>query len=241
MTTNTAGALNTYRIKATIEGQSWSTRGTVLKAENEDTAREKAKKVLLLSAQHQITIEPVQVFNSSHKIEVNNYPYGSLRATAFFSVESNSKGMRTIFQTINPKTGRINAPKKGNYYQVILPTIEADGKASFCGYLDFNGSEDINRGLYFMHDFFDLFTPEEIKRIAVHCIAMSKVNAKAMVIYSGADWEQLKPLVSHSVETLVKIANTGENLFLEALVDVEKIEATKKPDFNPFTITEKTI
>ncbi len=51
----------------------------------------------------------------------NDYPYGRLRCTAKWWIEDNGKkGMRVCFQTINPKTGRINAPKKGNYWPVVI-------------------------------------------------------------------------------------------------------------------------
>lgn len=46
----------------------------------------------------------------------SNYPYGFLRTTAIFSLEFNpKKGQRLVFQTVNPKNGRLNAPKKATY------------------------------------------------------------------------------------------------------------------------------
>jgi len=51
----------------------------------------------------------------------DNYPYGRLRCQAKWWVEDNGKkGMRSCFQTINPKTGRVNAPKKGTYSPVVI-------------------------------------------------------------------------------------------------------------------------
>ena len=230
--------LKAYQVKASVNGKSWMTKSTVLTANNEDEAKEKAAKILNLTGEHTLSIEPVTVYETGAKLETNNYPYGRLRCTAFFSVEYNgNKGSRTTFQTINPKNGRLNKPKHSTYYRVILPMMESNGHYSYCGYLDFNGSEAINKGLYFMSDFFELFTPEQIKSIALDIIAMSKVNAKAMVIYAGSEWEQLKPLIEESIKTLCKIANEGENLFLSCLLDIQKIEATKKPDFNPFKVT----
>lgn len=225
-----------FKITAKVEGKSWLTRGTTLTANNEDAAKLKAANVLRLTDEHLLTIEKVTVHSSEAKLSTDAYPYGRLKCTAFFSVEYNKKGMREVFQTIDPKTGRINKPKYSTYCPVILPMEESNGFISFCGHCDFNGSESINKGLQFMADFHELFTPEQVKDIALTVIGMSKVNVKSMCIYAGSTWEQLKPLIENSVQTLAKIANTGENLWINALLDVDAIESTKKPDFNPFTV-----
>ena len=84
----------------------------------------------------------------------------------------------------------------------------------------------------FMSDFYELFSIEQIKDIALFAIGMSKVNAKAQVIYCGTDFETLKPLVEPSTKNLMHIAKTGENLFMNSFLDCAAIEALKKPDFN---------
>ena len=227
-----------FQINAVVDGKSWLTRYTVLTAPNIEEAIKKATDVLKLTPEHKTTVEPVTVFSTDAKLQTNNYPCGRERATAFFSVEySTKKGMRTTFQTINPKNGRLNNPKHSTYSRVILPMQLQNGHFDFCGYLDFNGTESINKGLHFMADFHELFTEEQIKDIALYCIAMEKVNAKAMVIYAGSSFDDIKPLIQSSVDTLVKIANTGVNLWESAKLDEDAIEATKKPDYNPFKIT----
>jgi hypothetical protein len=232
-----------YQVRATVDGKSWMTRGTTLTAANETEAKEKAAKVLRLTSEHSVQIIPVEVYASTEKLTASNYPYGRLKTTAFFSVEYNGKkGMRTTFQTIDPKNGRINKPKHSTYYPVILPMIDLNsGHCDFCGYLDFNGTEKINKGLQFMHDFQDLFTPEQIKDIALYILAMTKVNIKAQVMYCGSSFDDLKPLYDEQIKNIVTIANTAENLFLSSLLDFDKIEALKVPDFNPFTIKTATI
>lgn len=230
-----------FQIKAVVDGKSWLTRYAVLTAPSIEDAIDKAKTVLNLKPEHTVEIEPVTVFSSGSKLQTSNYPYGRERATAFFSVEYNTKkGMRTTFQTINPKNGRLNNPKHSTYSRVILPMQLQNGHFDFCGYLDFNGTESINNGLHFMADFHELFTEEQIKDIALYCIAMQKVNAKAMVIYAGSSFDDIKPLIQGSVDTLVKIANTGVNLWESAKLDEDAIEATTKPDYNPFTVTHHT-
>lgn len=231
-----------FKITAKISGKSWESRATVLTAPNELEAIEKAKSVMMLTPEHDLEVQAVDVYSTGDKISTDNYPYGRLRCTAYFSVEYNKKGMRSVFQTIDPKTGRLNKPKNSTYCPVILPMRNPDnGHIDFCGYLSFNGTAEINKGLYFMSDFCDLFTPEQIKDIALTIIAMTKVNAKAQVIYCGTEWELLKPHYDLPISNLCKIAK-GENTdFLSCLLNFDAIEALKKPDFNPFKVVSYTI
>jgi hypothetical protein len=238
-TTTTDKSLNAFLITAKINGETWQTKSAVIRAENETDALTTFKKVVKTDPRHLYDITPYTVFSSETVLKAESYPYGRLRTTAFFSVEHNgNKGMRTVFQTICPKKGRVNKPKKSTYCSVILPaqkkTDTYDNFIDYVGYLDFNGTESINIGLQFMYDFYDLFTIEQIKQIANHVVMMSAVNIKAMVIYSGSEFEDLKPLIENQIKTLTKISNTGENLFNECFFDLQAIEATKKPDFNPF-------
>jgi|688.fasta_scaffold433734_2 hypothetical protein len=230
-----------YQIKATIEGKSWETKSTVLTADNEAEARAKAINVLYLKDEHKIDIEPVIVYSSDSKLTSDNYPYGRLKTTAFFSVEYNKKGSRTTFQTICPKSGRTNKEKHSTYYTVILPIKKENNYIDFCGYLDFNGTESINKGIQFMTDFYELFTIEEIKSITISIIGMCQVNTKAMVIYSGSNFEDLKPLINDQIKNLCTIAKTGENLFFNSYFDLSAIEATKKPNYNPFKTVQYSI
>jgi hypothetical protein len=235
-------AQNAFLIRASIEGKSWETKGTALTANSEAEAIVKATNILKLTPEHKVIAEAVTVYDTGAKLESNDYPYGRLKSTAFFSVDyNNNKGARTTFQTVCPKSGRLNKPKHSTYYRVILPMQKSSGHFDYCGYLDFNGTDAINKGLHFMSDFCELFTIEQIKSIAVDLIGMSQVNTKAMVIYAGSNFEDLKPLITDSIKTLSKIANTGENLFLSCLLDEAAIEATKKPNYNPFTVKSVTV
>lgn len=57
-----------------------------------------------------------KVLNIAAKATVESYPYGRLRCKAFFWIEfKKSHGFRSVFQTINPKTDRLNAAKNGQY------------------------------------------------------------------------------------------------------------------------------
>ena len=66
---------------------------------------------------------------TNEKIEVNNYPYGfKLKTTLFDYIEfDKKKGFRHCTQTINPKTGRLNNPKKSTYYALLVRYYNEDG------------------------------------------------------------------------------------------------------------------
>lgn len=227
-----------FKVHAKIEGKSWESRSTVLVSSTIEDAREKGIKVLGLKDEHVITVEPVTVYSSDSILTTDSYPYGRLRCTATFSVEFTKNGFRSVFQTVNPKDGRINNPKKSTYYPVILPMTLENGHIEYCGYCDFNGSESINVGCQFMNDFFELFTLEQIKHIGATLTTMLKVNSKAQVIYCGTDWETLKPYVTEQFKNAVKIFTSGENLFLACILDVAAIDALKVEGFQPFKVVE---
>lgn len=239
-TTNTAtdGTKKAYQVTANVEGKSWLFRRTTLTADTESSAIEKAKFILMLTDEHKIEVEPVTVYRSKAKLTCSSYPYGRLRTTAYFSLEHKSgKGFRTVFQTVNPKNGTPNKPKNSAYYPVILPIEKCAGFFDYCGYCDFNGTEAINIGLYFMIDFYELFTAEELKSIAAYIYNMMKVNMQAQVIYCGSDAELLKPLYLEQMKAVVSIFKGVSLDFSKCLIDFEKIESLKVEGYQPFKTT----
>jgi hypothetical protein len=228
-----------YQVTAKINGQSWETKRTTLTAENIDAARLKAINILRLKPEHEIEIKEVEVFASTEKLTTDNYPYGRLKCTAYFSLEFTKNGFRSVFQTINPKNDRLNNPKNSTYYSLMLPMIDkSTGHIENCGHNTFNGDDDINRGLYFINDFYELFTTEQIEYLAICLLAASKITAKAQVIYCGTKWEDLKDVIEPSIKCLVNIVKTKENDFLNALLDIDKINALKVPNYQPFKATQ---
>ncbi len=79
----------------------------------------------------------------------HDYPYGRLRCTAKWWIESNGKkGMRVGFQTINPKTGRVNAPKYSTYEEFKVLFIDPEnGHIKSDGLYGARGSEDAQKFL----------------------------------------------------------------------------------------------
>lgn len=181
------------------------------------------------------------MFKTTETQQVNNYPYGSLKCTAYFGLEFQSKkGFRTTFQTINAKTGRLNNPKKSTYSPVIaMYQEEATGHIKY-RHFSFNGIQQFNAGCKFMADNFDLFTPEQISDIYAHVIMMVKMEMQALAIYCGADKTKVLELLTPVLKQVLAAFKAGVNDFENISFDEAAINALKVPDFNPFTVTERT-
>ena len=81
-----------------------------------------------------------------------NYPYGRLRATATFSIEFDAKrGFRSVFQTINPKNGVVNKPKKSTYSDFLCMFQDESGHFKYKS-IDVRGKEGVNEILLFLKD-----------------------------------------------------------------------------------------
>ena len=179
---------------------------------------------------------------TSEKVEVDNYPYGfKLKTTLFHELEFNAKkGYRVVTTTINPKTDKLNKPKKSTYSPLIVRFYNEDGHIKNM-HFDFNGAEAINKGVSFVNENFDLFSEEEIKSIYSLAFNMSKIDMKAQVIYCGSKVEDLKPFYDNFVKNMVEgFRNPSENLF-DLTLDVAGIKSTSEPDYQPFVVTSREI
>lgn len=176
---------------------------------------------------------------TDEKIEVSNYPYGRLRCTLFDSMEFNDKkGYRHVTQTINPKTGRHNNPKKSTYFVIMVRWYDEETNHIKAGSFSLNGDEELNRASKFIYENFDLFTTEEIEYIAKQFLLWSKVSLQGSITYGGAKLDDLKPLYSELISSMAKQwKNPTENHF-GALLDIEAIKNCKDPNYNPFRTTK---
>jgi len=182
----------------------------------------------------------MKYLKTTEKATVTDYPYGRLRTTAIFSLEFKpGKGFRSIFQTVNPKTGKLNAEKKGTYSPVIVLTEDGKGYIGH-KHLSFNGAEEINKGCKFMAENFLLFTEEQIKDIYAYIVGMLKAEARATVIYCGADASNVLEVLKPATKAAVEGFKTGANLF--PLIEINEIalKETHVKDYNPFTVKEYT-
>ena len=180
----------------------------------------------------------MQYFPTSEIKTVTDYPYGRLKCTAYFSVEFKpGKGFRSVSQTINPKTHRLNNPKKGTYGPIGLVKENEDGHFKFAIWGPLSGSKSINQAAKFMAEHFHLFSEAEIKDIAASFLTGIKADYMGAVIYGGTEKEATMALLSSSTKAATRIFKTGENLFSQISIDVEAMEALKPKDFNPFVTT----
>jgi len=176
---------------------------------------------------------------TTDKVTSKDYPYGRLRCTATWELEFKAgKGFRVVFQTINPKTQRLNAPKKSTYSPVIVLTQDEQTGFTSSYHLNFNGVPELNKGLDFMAQHFDLFTDEQIKEIFAHIAAMVKVSWYSVIAYCGADKDKAKELFAPHMTAAIQGFKNGGNGFQAVKVDELKYEALKVPDYQPFkTVT----
>lgn len=88
----------------------------------------------------------------NQKLSVENYPYGRLRTTAYFSVEFNAKkGFRHVFQTINPKNGQLNKPKYSTYSHLAYLNQNEEGFITQNSFTVW-GYEDVKKVIQFLLD-----------------------------------------------------------------------------------------
>lgn len=181
----------------------------------------------------------LKTIKTSEIIRVENYPYSfNLRTTLFDSIDFDAKkGYRHSKQTINPKTGRENKPKKSTYSPLLVRYYDENSYIKTL-HFDFNGDQEINRGCKFIFENFDFFTPVEITYLYNFIYMMALVDYKATVVYGGSKPEDLQPLYNDFLKICKDAIKTGENVFNLLQLDTEAIESTKPANFNPFTIRQ---
>lgn len=181
-------------------------------------------------------------FKTSETVTVENYPYGYLKTSAIFGTEWNEKkGYRSTFQTVNPKTGRLNAVKKSVYYDCMLMYKDSEtGHVKHAGYSILGrGAEGCNVAAKFIFENFHLYTVDQIQAFYRLFLAANAITAKAMLIYCGSDFNEVKPILEPATQACKEgIKDPTQNLFDRIKVDEAALDATKKPDFNPFKVTE---
>lgn len=83
--------------------------------------------------------------NLRRRADIEGWPYGSLRTTAIFEVESNTRGQRVTRTTINPKTGQPAAAKATTYAPRAAIADGSDGR-TYIVQLSIYGSISVMRG-----------------------------------------------------------------------------------------------
>jgi hypothetical protein len=184
--------------------------------------------------------------HTSTRVISENYPYGfNLRTVKTDWIEFNPKhGFRHLSQTINPKTGRANNPKKSTYYSVALLCINQDQHCKFwaCG---FNGENEMKTSYKHLSENFNLYTPSQMEYLYITALNFLSVHKQALVIYGGADSKNVQSILQNSFVKLAQCINSKGSLNLWGeildLIDFEALNNTRKPNYNPFTIKQVSI
>jgi len=174
-------------------------------------------------------------YKTSKKIKVENYPYGyTLKTDKYYSIEfKEKKGFRLEEQTLNPRTQKLNKPKKTTYKEVMLLKKCDDGKirAHVESFYDNDGKD---RGWKFMHENYNHFLQNEMEYIIKTNIMLLKADIYAKKAYCNVDVDKLMPLYENAMNTLVKMLNENINLWDKVTIDWEQAEKLEDKEFNPF-------
>ena len=188
----------------------------------------------------------MKLYKTSEKLISENYPYGfRLKTTKTDYIEfKKSHGFRSCSVTVNPKTGRINNPKKSTYYNIMVLGKDENNHTKSMTF-DFYGDDGVDKVINFMKvkENFDLFTPEQIEYIYMQFLVHIKADIQAQVIYCGSDFKDLKPLFDNGITLIVKgIKDKGTvNYFDQISFDWEKINSFKVEDYQPFKVTSYSV
>lgn len=167
---------------------------------------------------------------------VEGYPYGfRLKTTATFAIEFKKKnGFRTVFQTVNPKTWKLNKPKKSTYSDLMFMYKNEAWHYKYSSY-DLNVTTDkLNWILDIIEKNKELFTDDQLEYLSNRILMSCKVWMIALVQYCWASLEDLKPLYKDFIEAINKLD------FASTRLDHEAIENTKVEWYQPFKVTTYT-
>lgn len=85
--------------------------------------------------------------NPRKELVISDWPSGSHKTEARFNVEANKGKERAVRITVNPKTGRDNAPKKMTYASKVVFVDGSDGKLYILELTDY-GFVSVMRGTF---------------------------------------------------------------------------------------------
>lgn len=157
----------------------------------------------------------------------DDYPYGRLRCSITFAVEFKpKKGFRYVTQTVNPKNGRVNKPKRGVYSHVMCLYREEESGHVKPWSLNIHGHDGIATLIDFLKVNDVTFTAEESRWIYTTVIANIRIGARYTRIAEGKGDEFFAATRYTEIVALFK-ANAPINDLTTVGHDVEAINACK--------------
>ena len=172
------------------------------------------------------------------KQSTDNYPYGRLKCTMTFEVEyKENKGYRGVTQSINPKTGRLNAPKKGTYNNFMFMTEDENGHFHFHA-LHINGFEDVEKFITFLSNNPEIkFSAPQNDDLYAKICATIKLSA----MYTKLAKPEMKDdfLEAIKFREFIKLFKNKANIYEAVNVGfkAEPIKAFEHPTESAFTFT----
>jgi hypothetical protein len=160
---------------------------------------------------------------NGQKVEVENYPYGfKLRTTLFDTVDfSMSKGFRHVTQTINPKNGALNKPKKSTYYPLMLRYFdEKNHVKTWASHA--NGDKELNSSFKFIGKHYNMFSNDEKEYIRALFMKMIRVSLIATTGFTNVPKEVAEEVYLPLFNKL-KENESLENVYSDMKVDTEKL------------------
>lgn len=148
----------------------------------------------------------------------DDYPYGRLRCTRHMELEfKKGHGWRVAHTTVNPKTGRINAPKRSTYYAFAYLTKNPDTGYTEFNVMRLNSMEGIAKFIAFMreygHEF--VFTNEESQELWAMILSSIKISVAYTNMKAGYD-KIADYMPATGVESMIKMY--GRNAGIQEIV-----------------------
>ena len=129
-------------------------------------------------------------FETAHV--ATDYPYGyTLRTSMFSWIERTNRGSRLVQQTINPKNGRLNAPKKSTYDAYSLLALNEDGHVRVVGYGHHATAENIEG---FLKKYSDYMSEQDIKEAQARMRVQNAISKKWQAIEEEVKTKTYKPI-----------------------------------------------
>lgn len=178
---------------------------------------------------------------NGQKIVVEGYPYGfKLRTTLYDTVEfSKTKGFRHVTQTVNPKNGGLNKPKKSTYYPLLLRYYDEKGHIK-CWASHANGDKELNSAFTFIGKHYEHFSDEEKEYIRTLLMKMIKVGEIATVGFTKVPKEVAQEVYRPLYQKLND--NKGlQNIYTDLKVDTEKLDKENREPVKMHTVQSFTI
>ncbi len=150
----------------------------------------------------------------------HDYPYGSLRCTMTFDIEFKpSKGYRYVTQSINPKTGRLNAPKASTYNHFEVLHIDSLGHIKPWA-INIRGLKDIQTLIEFITLHADKleFTPEQSTWLWAILMQTTKIS----LYYGNRELKEGKTLpdLKEAVKFSAMIKGFTDNLNFKEVINL---------------------